>query len=153
MRRPVESDGRTTVYVTDREVWDWAKETASARKMASVSELLFEALGDAMRQGTEERLLRCLEKWCELGHFTLAAVADGALLPREKVLGAMRGHGIDPDEGGTSRAREQVHRLLRRAGLAPGEDVILARMEGRGAVGLGELRLLFDSEDELGREL
>ncbi|MDE1821885.1 MAG: hypothetical protein KGJ23_09915 [Euryarchaeota archaeon] len=128
MRKRAPKEARTTLFVVDTKVWEKAKELAAREKVASVSEVVFDALKDKVETSQHVALLRALEKRFELGHYTIGAVAQACGLTRGEVLEQMEKLGFSLDEGDQDRARARVHDLLREAGVAPREERLFLRL-------------------------
>ena len=128
MRRKTPSEGRTTLYMVDRDAWKWAKEKASALKYSSTSEYMFDLLKKQMVKSSDETFLRALEKRYELKHYTVGMMADFCDLTRKEIIDKMSKYGFSIDDPDIGSARRRVHDLLYENGIKPLEDHIYSQL-------------------------
>lgn len=146
MRRKATKEGRTTLYIVDRQLWKEAKDAAASRNSASVSEVIFDAIKSSIVDSREVDLLRALEKHFELSHFSIGAVAEACHMTRAEVVDRMNSWGIDLEDPDVSKQRREIHKRLRLNGAAPREERVLARFLSEDLHQLDALHTCFENQ-------
>lgn len=143
MRRRASKEGRTTLYIVDRKLWQEAKKAAANRRNASVSEVVFDAIKTSIHDAGEVDFLRAIEKRTELAHFTVGAISDACRMTRGETMERMTQMGFSIDEPDLESMRKEVHKRLRMAGVVPREELILPTLVSNGQPGLEALKSCF----------
>ncbi len=156
MRRKVDSKGRTTLYVTDKDIWERAKKEATKQKYASVSEYIFKLLkkeAESYERQEEQKYLSALEKYYELDHWTLGILAEACDLTRPEAIERMKKYNFSVEKSDLGHTRDRIHELLSIKGIEPFEAQIYSQIARSNKTGLALLPLFFSEPQEFCNEL
>lgn len=114
---------RTTLFILEKEEWINAKSFAEKVGYNSVSEYVFDLLkADREHKISYYSLLRELEKYYELEHYTLGLTADRAGFSERILINLMQSFGLPfPEEKKVDENLDLIHKLLLTNSLIPRE--------------------------------
>jgi hypothetical protein len=153
MRKKVQSEGRSTLYITDKKLWAWAKKHAASRGYASASEFIFNLIKSEKEKGFDETLLKAIENYYELNHYTIGVMADTCNLSRKEIIEWMLNKGFSIDAKNIENARKRIHDMLRAYRIPPREEVIYSKLINTDISGITLLAECFEDSEEFRHEL